>query len=193
MILDVLTPFGGSLSVRSRALRSGQLGSSEWGTLRWIIQYLMLDLLLAAAWAAPRRLHLLATKPTPCTKGSIKTPVKNASHTNGNPKQGTQKKLRGDPPPSQESSKPSPGGHLSTPPARRVGRRRPFFTQGHQGLLREEGVAPPRGRGGSGGGCSPLPVAPVCQWYVVQGASCSRWFRSLRSLTRKYATEGQTY
>ena len=29
LILDGLTPFGGSVSVRSRALRFGQLGSSE--------------------------------------------------------------------------------------------------------------------------------------------------------------------
>ena len=39
LIFDGLTPFGGSVSVRSRAFRSGQLGLSEWGTLRWIIQY----------------------------------------------------------------------------------------------------------------------------------------------------------
>ena len=38
-----------SVSVRSRARRSGQHGSSEWGTLRWIINYLIPDLLLAAS------------------------------------------------------------------------------------------------------------------------------------------------
>ena len=45
------------VSVRYRALRSGQLGRSEWGTLQWIIkysEYVMPDLLfLAASWAAP--------------------------------------------------------------------------------------------------------------------------------------------
>ena len=43
LILDGLTRFGGSpVSFRSRALRSGELGPSEWGTLRWTIQYLYL-------------------------------------------------------------------------------------------------------------------------------------------------------
>ena len=59
------------MSVRSGALRSGQFGPSEWCTLRWIIKYVISDLLLAASWAAPRRLHLLATKPTHCTRRSI--------------------------------------------------------------------------------------------------------------------------
>ena len=56
--LDDLTLFGGSpVSVNSRAFRSGQLGSCEWSTLRWIT-YLIHDL-LAASW----RLHARPTHP----------------------------------------------------------------------------------------------------------------------------------
>ena len=50
LILDGLTPLGSSVSVRSRALRYGQLGSSEWGTLRWMIKYFIPDLLLVVSW-----------------------------------------------------------------------------------------------------------------------------------------------
>ena len=52
-----------------------------------------------------------------------------------------------DSPPSRGASDPSPGGRLSTPPARRVGHWRSFFRRGHGGLLCGAGVAPPRGRG----------------------------------------------
>ena len=52
------------MSVRSRASRGDQFGLSEWRSLRWTIKYVIPDLLLAASWAAPRRLHLLAIKPT---------------------------------------------------------------------------------------------------------------------------------
>ena len=60
--------------------------------------------------------------------------------------------LPGDPPLSREPRKPSPRGHLPTPPARRVRRLRPFFRREHRGLLCGAGVAWSRGRGGSGGG-----------------------------------------
>ena len=78
LILGGLSPFECSLPARSRALRGGQLGSSEWGTLRWIIKYLIRDLLLATSWAAPRRLDLLETKNNPLyeaihLKRSVKT------------------------------------------------------------------------------------------------------------------------
>ena len=41
LILDGLAPFGVGcrVLVRSRKLRSGQLGPSEWCTLWWIIRY----------------------------------------------------------------------------------------------------------------------------------------------------------
>ena len=60
-------------------------------------------------------------------KGSI--PKKKAFHTNVNPKMGTRKKISGGkclrklwkPLPSRGPSKPSLGGHLSTPPRRQVG------------------------------------------------------------------------
>ena len=65
LILDGLTPFGVSVECRvslgSGELRAGQLGPSEWCTLRWTIKCMISDLLLAASWAGPRRLHLLAT------------------------------------------------------------------------------------------------------------------------------------
>ena len=50
-------------------------------------------------------------------------------------------------PPPRRASDPSPGGRLSTPPARRVGHRRPFFRRGLRGLLCGAGVELPRGRG----------------------------------------------
>ena len=57
----------------------------------------------------------------------------------------------GELPPSRGSSNPSPGGHLSTPPARRVGRWLPSFSWEYRGLPRGAGVAPPCVRGESGG------------------------------------------
>ena len=82
--MDGLTPFGVSIACRvfsvecrvplgSGELRSGLLGPSEWCTLQRIIKYAISDVLLAASWAAPRRLHLLATKLTHCTRRSIRT------------------------------------------------------------------------------------------------------------------------
>ena len=74
-MLDGLTLFGVSVerhvSLAFGELCSGQLGPSEWCTLRWTIKYVISHLPLAASWGTPRRLHLLATKPTHCTRRSI--------------------------------------------------------------------------------------------------------------------------
>ena len=56
-----------------------------------------------------------------------------------------------DPPRSRGGSDPSPGGRLSTHPARGVGHRRQFFRRGHRGLMCGAGVAQTWCRGGSGG------------------------------------------
>ena len=61
------------VSLGSGELRSGQLGPSEWCTLRWILKDVISDLLLAVSWVTPRRLHLLATKLTYRTRRSIKS------------------------------------------------------------------------------------------------------------------------
>ena len=52
------------VSLGSRELRSSLLDSSEWCTLPWIITYVISSLLLAASWAAPRRLNRFAKKTT---------------------------------------------------------------------------------------------------------------------------------
>ena len=59
--------------------------------------------------------------------------------------------LRADPLLSRGPSKSSPGGLLSTPPARRVRRWGPFFRRLHLVLPCGAGVAQPRGPEGSGG------------------------------------------
>ena len=66
----------------------------------------------------------------------------NASVNCGNPS------LPRDPLFSRGLSRPSPGGHLSTPPARRVGLRCPFFHRRRQGLLCGTAVARSRAVGG---------------------------------------------
>ena len=43
--------------------------------------------------------------------------------------------------PGERATHPSPGGHLSTPPARRVGHWRLFFRRDHRGLMCGAGVA----------------------------------------------------
>ena len=106
---------------------------------------------------------------------------KNASRTNGNPKRGTRKnnperktplKILEAPPfrgiqPHPGSSRSSPRAHLSAPPARRVGRRRPFLRRRHVRVLSAGSVARSRGRGGLSGGCGSPTVTPAWQWYVV--------------------------
>ena len=56
-----------------------------------------------------------------------------------------------DPPLSREESDLSPGGRVSTPPARRVEHWQQFFRRGHRGLMCGAGVARSWCRGESGG------------------------------------------
>jgi len=71
--------------------------------------------------------------------------VGNASEYAVNPSVGA------DPPLSREESDLSPGGRVSSPPARRVEHRQQFFRRGHRGLMCGAGVARSWCRGGSGG------------------------------------------